>query len=736
MDSHADSLIDLPAVATRRAKVVVLAPMETALDYLIPDDLDLRVGDHVWVPLGHAKIRGLVAEIYESAEAAKLKPIASRIDDPRVPEASLRFWLWAAGWTLTAPGTFLKGCLQALKTPKAQARYGYVRNDIEAIKPTPKQARVLESAVLPLTAAELAQAAGVTPGVVQTLEKNGWLDKVELSTEGFAVPDPDHKTPSLNPDQTAADRLLQNEWDRQGFAPVLLDGVTGSGKTEVYLETVARALRDDPTAQVLVLLPEIALTTAVMGRLESRFGVPPVQWHSAVSASQRRRIWEGVAAGEARLIVGARSALFLPYKNLRLIVIDEEHDGSYKQEEGVRYQARDLAVMRAHRDGFMVVLASATPSLETLTNAQKERYVWVRLESRHGTAQLPDISLIDMKAHSPDAGPTGDKWWLSDPLVAEITETLQRHEQVLLFLNRRGYAPLVLCRACGERMTSPRTDSWLVEHRASGRLVCHLTGFSMKKPDRCPHCGALDSLTSIGPGVERILEEVQERFPQARAEIFSSDTTPDADSSAALIKRVEDHEIDILIATQAAAKGHNFLNLTLVGIVDADLGLKGGDLRAAERTFQLLAQATGRAGRATKPGRAVLQTYTPEHPVMQALQAQDREAFYAYEQMSRDIAQFPPYGRLGAVILSAKNNGLLNRFARELALAIPNTEGIDVYGPADAPLSLVRGMWRKRFLVRADRNRDLQGFMTAWLKSLKAPNAVRVVTDIEPYSFL
>jgi primosomal protein N' (replication factor Y) len=731
MDSPPDSLIEAPAVATRRAKVVVLAPMDTALDYLIPDDFDLSVGDHVWVPLGHAKVRGVVVELYDSAEAAKLKPVDARIDDPRVPEASLRFWLWAAAWTVTAPGTFLKGCLQALKTPKAQARHGYVRREVEALKPTAKQARVLELAVLPLTAAELAQAAGVTPGVVQTLEKKGWLEKVELSREGFAAPDPDHKTPSLNADQGAADRLLQNEWERQGFAPVLLDGVTGSGKTEVYLESVARALRDDPTAQVLVLLPEIALTTAVMGRLQSRFGVPPVQWHSAVSASQRRRIWDGVASGEARLIVGARSALFLPYTNLKLIVIDEEHDGSYKQEEGVRYQARDLAVMRAHRDGFMVVLASATPSLETLTNAQKGRYQWVRLESRHGTAQLPDIALIDMKTHPPEKG-----FWLSDALVGEILATLQRREQVLLFLNRRGYAPLVLCRACGERMTSPKTDSWLVEHKSTGRLVCHLTGFSMKKPDRCPHCGALDSLTAIGPGVERILEEVHERFPQARAEIFSSDTTPDADSSAALIKRVENHEIDILIATQAAAKGHNFLNLTLVGIVDADLGLKGGDLRAAERTFQLLAQATGRAGRATKPGRALLQTYTPEHPVMQALQAQDREAFYAYEQMSRDIARFPPFGRLGAVILSAKDNGLLNRYARELALAIPNTEGIDVYGPADAPLSLVRGMWRKRFLVRADRNRDLQGFMNAWLKSLKAPNAVRVVTDIEPYSFL
>jgi primosomal protein N' (replication factor Y) len=314
--------------------------------------------------------------------------------------------------------------------------------------------------------------------------------------------------------------------------------------------------------------------------------------------------------------------------------------------------------------------------------------------------------------------------------------TLQRREQVMLFLNRRGYAPLVLCKACGEKMSAPNTDSWLVEHRASGRLVCHLTGFSMRKPAACPHCGAKDGLTSIGPGVERILEEVQNRFPDARSEVFSSDTTPDAESSASLINRIENHEIDIVIATQAAAKGHNFPNLTLVGIVDADLGLKGGDLRAAERTFQLLAQATGRAGRKVKPGKALIQTYAPEHPVMQALMRQDREAFYAYESMVREMAKFPPFGRLGAVILSAKDQNLLNRFCRELTLFIPNSEGIDVWGPADAPLALVRGQWRKRFLVRADRNRDLQAFVNHWLGAIKRPNAIRMIVDIDPYSFL
>ncbi|MBW8880363.1 MAG: primosomal protein N' [Asticcacaulis sp.] len=715
------------------AKVAVLAPMAEALDYAIPETMELAAGDHVTVPLGHAKVRGLVIAIVHDSEIdGPLKPVVARLDDPPVPEASLHFWLWAANWTLTPPGVFLGGCVRALKTARAQVRQGYVRTDQAPTRMTKARERVLETAILPMGLGELAFAAGVSPGVITALEKEGVLEKVDLPNDyRFPRPDPDFAPARLNPSQDAAHRLLRMDQVKHGFAPVLLDGVTGSGKTEVYLESVADALRDDPEAQVVVLLPEIALTQAVMGRLKARFGCEIAQWHANISNGSRRRIWEGVATGKVRLVVGARSALFLPYRRLGLVVVDEEHDSSYKQEDGVRYHARDLAVFRARMDGAMIILASATPSLETLTNADKGRYQWIRLEQRHGTAVLPEIALVDMKQHAPDKGQ-----WLSDTLVAEILATLQRREQVMLFLNRRGYAPLVLCKACGEKMSSPNTDSWLVEHRSSGRLVCHLTGFSMRKPKTCPHCGAVDSLVSVGPGVERILEEVQSRFPDARAEVFSSDTVPDAASSAELIRRIEDHEIDIVIATQAAAKGHNFPNLTLVGIVDADLGLKGGDLRAAERTFQLLQQATGRAGRKLKAGKALLQTYSPEHPVMQALAHQDRDAFYMYESMNREMARFPPFGRLAAIILSAKDQSLLNRFARELALFVPNSEGIDVYGPADAPLALVRGQWRKRFLVRADRNRDLQAFVSHWLAAIKRPNAVRLVVDIDPYSFL
>ncbi|MFN4068488.1 MAG: primosomal protein N', partial [Brevundimonas aurantiaca] len=536
---------------------------------------------------------------------------------------------------------------------------------------------------------------------------------------------------TLNGDQAAAASALAAGATQGGFRPFLLDGVTGSGKTEAYLEAIARVLRADPAAQILILLPEIALTQALIERIAARFGAAPAEWHSGVAPPRRRQVWEATIAGRCNIVVGARSALFLPFVNLRLIIVDEEHDGSFKQEEGLVYHGRDLAVARARIEGAVVVLASATPSLETLWNAQNGRYDWVKLGARHGTAVLPDIDLIDLRAAPPDP-----QTWLSQSLREAIGETLARGEQTLLFLNRRGYAPVVLCRACGHRLTAPDTDSWLVEHRYTGRLVCHLTGFSMARPKLCPSCGAEDSLVSVGPGVERVEEEVRQLFPEARTAVFSSDTAPDAKAARALIQRMTHGEIDILVATQAAAKGHNFPRLTLVGVVDADLGLRGGDLRAAERTYQLLAQATGRAGRADRPGRALLQTWTPEHPVLQALAAGDRDAFVEAEMAEREAASLPPFGRLAAIVLSSENAQAVEKTAADLAQAIPNAERLEVYGPADAPLALVRGRRRKRLLVRADRDVDLQAFLRAWLQRVKVPASVRLAVDVDPYSFL
>ena len=718
---------------SRIASVLLPMPLPEAFDYAEPDGLDLSIGDHVAVPLGPRVIRGVVVALRDGTGGNRpLKVIQGRVDDPPLPPGVLAFVEWAARYSVDLPGWPLAMALRGLRHPPPKPDKVLVLTGTQPARMTPARLKVLAAAQgVKLSGAALASAAGVSAGVVKGLVDEGALVADYVEPER-GLPQPDLSLPprTLNPGQAACVEVMKDMLDAGGFQAALLDGVTGSGKTEVYLEAVAAAL-EDPEAQILVLLPEIALTQAVLARFEQRFGALPAEWHSGVSPPRRRQVWEAVASGNARIVVGARSALFLPFKKLRLIVVDEEHDSSFKQEEGFIYQARDLAVARAKIEGASVLLASATPSLESLFNAQAGRYRWLRLSARHGAAQLPDIDLVDMRQTPPEPGR-----WLSPPLIKAMAVTLQRGEQAMLFLNRRGYAPLVLCKACGEKMKSPDTDSWLVEHRYTGRLVCHLTGFSMKKPEACPHCGAKDSLVSIGPGVERVEEEARHIFPDARIAVFSSDTVMDAEAAKTLVATMAAGEIDILVATQAAAKGHNFPNLTLVGVVDADLSLRGGDLRAGERTFQLLAQAAGRAGRHEKPGRALLQTYSPDHAVMQALKAQDRDAFIEAEMSMRQDAGLPPFGRLAAVIASGPDGEALEAYVQALAAVIPNAEGVEVFGPADAPLALVRGRRRKRFLVRAERTVDLQGFMAAWRARAKVPNSVRVVIDVDPYSFL
>ena len=715
------------------ARVLLPMPLPEAFDYAVPEGMALAVGDHVAVPLGPRTVRGVVTELRDAHGVNRpLKPVAARLEDAPLPPATLAFVDWAARYACEPPGEALALALRGLRAPPPPPERLLRASGRPPTRPTPARERVLAAAGEPLRASALAAAAEVSAGVVKGLVDDGALEVVlAVQDAAFPEPAPDRPGAVLNPSQAAAAAALTRQIGLGGFQAALLDGVTGSGKTEVYLEAIAHVLRADPAAQVLVLLPEIALTQAVIARIAERFGAEPAEWHSGVSPPRRRRVWEAVSAGRCRIVVGARSALFLPFPHLTLIVVDEEHDGSFKQEDGFVYHARDLAVARAKIEGAAVVLASATPSLESVWNAQAGRYAWLRLTARHGAARLPEVELLDLREHAPERGR-----WLSPPLVEAMAQTLAHGEQTLLFLNRRGYAPLVLCRACGERMTAPDTDSWLVEHRYSNRLVCHLTGFSMPKPAACPHCGAKDSLTGIGPGVERLEEEARGLFPGARVAVFSSDTVIDAPGARALIARMAGGEIDILVATQAAAKGHNFPGLTLVGVVDADLGLRGGDLRAAERTYQLLAQVAGRAGRAERPGRALIQTYAPEHQVMQALQAGDRDGFLAAEAQMREASGLPPYGRLAALILSSPDAARLDEVARALAAAAPVADGVEVYGPADAPLALIRGRRRKRFLVRADRRVNIQAYVEAWRARVKVPAAVRVAVDVDPYSFL
>ncbi|MGE0829418.1 MAG: primosomal protein N' [Hyphomonadaceae bacterium] len=721
----------LPA---RRVRVLLPLPLPEPFDYRAPPGMALAAGDHVIVEVGPREVLGVVWSVEEGAGSDNLKPVLERLPGPPLPETSRRFIDWAAKYVVAQPGNLMRMVVRAPDALYDAPTIGvYAPAETVSVKLTPARARVLEEAAREaVTPAELARRADVSSGVVKGLIEAGALIRRERSEDPpFPPPDLARAGRALSQAQEAAAEALRRIVRQDGYAAALLDGVTGSGKTEVYLEAVAEALSRDPTAQALVLLPEIALTQAVLARFEARFGVSPVEWHSAITPKARRRAWREIAAGRARLVAGARSALFLPFPNLKLIVVDEEHDPSYKQDEGIAYQARDLAVARAKLGESAIVLASATPSLETLVNAQSGRYAHILLPSRHGEATLPDVTLVDLKLDPPERGK-----WLSPALIRAAAESLARGEQALFYMNRRGYAPLTLCRACGHRMQSPDTQSWLVEHKYSGRLVCHLTGFSMPKPKACPNCLAPEPFVSIGPGVERIEEEVREYFPDARIEVFSSDTTPNGEAVRALIERMEKQEIDILVGTQIVAKGHNFPMLTMVGVVDADLGLKGGDLRAGERTFQLISQVAGRAGRAARKGRALIQTYAPEEHVMQSLAAMDRDGFLAAEAAARQQMGMPPYGRLAALIIAGPDDASANAAANALGEAAPNAEGVDVWGPAPAPLAVVRGQHRRRFLVRADRGVDLSAYIAAWLARVKLASAVRVQIDVDPYSFL
>jgi primosomal protein N' (replication factor Y) len=582
----------------------------------------------------------------------------------------------------------------------------------------------------PRSGPDLMQAAGVSAAVLRGMADAGLLLPVALPVvPAFARPDADHPGPSLSAEQREAAEALRQAVAAKEFSVTLLDGVTGSGKTEVYLEAVAECLRQG--RQALVLLPEIALSSQWLDRSSRRFGVAPAVWHSDLSSRTRRTTWRAVLAGEAPVVVGARSALFLPFPDLGLVVVDEEHETAFKQEEGVIYHARDMAVVRARLCAAPAVLVSATPSLETVANVEAGRYHRLTLPQRHGGATLPEIALLDLREHPPERGR-----FIAPPLEAAIAETLARGEQAMLFLNRRGYAPLTLCRHCGHRMQCPNCTAWLVEHRARRSLQCHHCGHSIPIPSACPACGAEHSLVPVGPGVERITEECRAAFPDARLLVMASDTLPGPHAAAEAAGAIERREIDLIVGTQIVAKGWHFPHLTLVGVVDADLGLAGGDLRAAERTVQLLHQVAGRAGRAEAPGKVWLQTFSPDHPVMQALLHGDLAQFMASEAAQRRPGHWPPYGRLAALIVSADSAEAADATAGALGRAAPTGAGITVLGPAPAPLSILRGRHRRRLLLKTRRDIAVQGPLRAWLSRVKIPASVRVEIDVDPVSFL
>ena len=707
-------------------------------DYLVPEGTHVEPGRFVVAPLGPVEYLGVVWTRPEDAPPPDIKPeklraIIEVIDDvPPLPRVSLDFADWVANYTLSSPGMVLRMMMSAGRAFDPPApRYGVRLVGSPPSRMTPARARVIEAASNGMiwVKSSLAEAAGVSVSVIDGLVDSGTLIAEPLP-DWHAMPlDVGRQRAKLTKEQQDAARELLSH-TRDDFTVTLLDGVTGSGKTEVYFEAIAQVLARGQ--QALVLMPEIALTSQFIARCEERFGAKPAEWHSGVPAPQRGRVWRAVAENKAKLVVGARSALFLPFPELGLIVVDEEHDAGYKQEERVTYQARDMAVVRGALGKCPVVLSSATPSIESLVNVEQGRYRHIRLGTRYKADGLPAIAAIDMRASPPERGK-----WLSPVLIDAVGETLARGEQALLFLNRRGYAPVTLCRKCGFKFECPNCSAWLVEHRFRRRLECHHCGTFVPIPEKCPHCQAENSLVACGPGIERIAEEVAGLFPDARRVLLSSDLTPNIAELRHTLREIEEREVDIVIGTQLVAKGHHFPGLALVGVVDGDLGLAQADPRAAERTFQLLTQVTGRAGRDAIPGRGLIQTYMPEHPVIAALVSGDRDTFLAREIEERRKATMPPFGRLAALLVSASSREAAESYARDVARAAPAAAKIEVLGPAEAPLAVIRGRYRFRLLVKAAREADLQAYLRLWLSSVpKAKADIRLMVDIDPYSFL
>src|SRR4051794_17777278 len=724
---------------TQRTRIVTLNAALRPLDYRVPEGMAVEPGSIVVAPLGPRQLLGVAWEAdrlpTNEVPDARLRPLAGVLDVPPIAGPLRRLCEWTADYYLSPLASVLRMVLPSSAALDGQRQLTEYRpTGVVPERLTPQREKALAGLEgRQGTIRELADHSAVTDGVMRGLVNAGALEAVVVDADRpIPCPDPDFAPPELNPDQREAAASLVSAIGPKGettFDPVLLDGVTGSGKTEVYFEAIAECVRHGK--QALVLLPEIALTEPFLKRFEARFGCQPVAWHSDLRSSQRRRAWRGIASGEAAVTVGARSALFLPYPKLGLVVVDEAHEPSFKQEEGVQYHARDTAVMRAKFEEIPVILSTATPAIESRHMVEIGRYREVALPQRFAGASLPDIQAIDLTKDPPPRGR-----WLAPTLVNELEANLGRGEQSLLFLNRRGFAPLTLCRHCGHRFQCPNCTAWMVEHRLMHRLACHHCGHVMPPPKACPECGEEDSLVACGPGVERIADEVAELFPEARTAIVTSDTIWSPLRAAEFVGAMEAHAIDVVVGTQLVTKGYHFPNLTLVGVVDADLGLAGGDLRAAERSFQQIQQVAGRAGRGDKPGRVFVQTHDPEAPVIAALVKGDTAGFYAVETDARREAAMPPFGRLAAIIVSADDASEAEAVARRIGRAAPEVDGMAVFGPAPAPLAMLRGRHRQRLLVHARRSLDVQDVIRDWLAALDWNAKVRVSVDVDPYSFL
>ena len=716
-------------------------------DYFYNNLEELFIGQIVKVPFGAKKIIwGIISDKREEETDRPLKSIIEVSNNNPFSGNFIAFINWVSEWTMANQGSILKLVFSVPNQfEKKNIKFGWItasdigKRTIKEVHPnlkiTKNRSKILNliNKLQPISSKDLISRSGVSKTSILALEKEKVIFRKEIVQKGyensFKLPWYKANMIDLNPKQKTASEYLINLIAQKKFNAVLLDGVTGSGKTEVYFQAILETLKLNK--QVLVLLPEIYLSIEWSKRFKDNFGLFPLLWHSSLSNKERMKTWHEVNNGKINTIIGARSALFLPYKNLGLIIIDEEHDHAYKQEDGVLYNARDMALLRAKIEKIPIILSTATPSLETWTNVKKNKFSYIKLPERVGLAKMPEVNIIDMRKVE-----TKHNNWISTILGNKISENLNNKELSLLFLNRRGYAPLKLCGSCGHRLGCKNCQSWLVEHRKKGLLLCHQCGFSKKFDNSCNNCGDKDCLISCGPGVERLDEEVKSKFPSIKSTIISSDTIKSPKIMKAIFDKIDNRKIDLIIGTQIISKGHNFKNLTLIGIIDADMSLSGGDLRASEKAFQVLHQVSGRAGRESKKGTVIIQTHDPENQVIDALKKNSRDYFLKIESENRENANLPPFGKLVSLILSSRDERKLIEFAHSLKMNAPQYEKITILGPAPAPISLLRGNHRYRFLIKSHKNINIQKVIKNWIKKLKKPASIRLVIDIEPYSFL
>ena len=722
-------------------KVLVANIPNAGYDYRLTEPAD--VGTFVRVNVMNRPYVGIIWGIGDSnLPAAKIKNISS-VFPHKLNVSDLQWIGRMSEWTLIPMGMVLRLIINisdAFCPPRMEPLYAY--NSDASCRMTQNRQAVADAYSSndndAMTISDIQNIARVSNAVVRSMIKNNTLIPVgEQPKQKNAMPITYHDCGNiiLNDQQQAAADTIGQSVQAGGFSVHLLDGITGSGKTQVYFDSAWRAYSMGHS--VLLMMPEIALTAQFMSRFKNRFGENPVVWHSNLTAARRREIWHGVLDGTIKMVVGTRSALFLPWQDLGLIVIDEEHDTSYKQEDMGNYHARDMAILRAKISGIPVILASATPSAETLENVNLGKYQQLKLTSRYGGAQLPDITTIDLRENRPEPYTVDEveqTGFLSQPLCDAISETLDAGHQIMLFINRRGFAPITQCKKCGWTAVCPECSVGMTYHKRIGKLLCHMCGCTMQMPKICPECGG--DVSMRGVGLEKIEQEVKARFPNVRTALVSSDIITSRQSLERLVNKIEQGEIDIIIGTQILAKGHHFPNLTLVGVVDADMGLFGTDFRAAEHTFQQLFQVSGRAGRGEHAGRVLLQTYQPEHPVLKAICASDRDSFMQTDMMGRKMANMPPYGQLIAVIVEGQRESVLQSYCNALRDAIPNLKGAKIMGPITAQIYQIRNWYRMRFLVAGPRNANLQPIVSHWLESVKQPVNIRVKIDVNPMNFM